>query len=108
MSENVITISVDAKTAQAYHTASSEEWSRDMNQEELWREIKSLPPQAQRELADFVAFLRFRYQPPCPTHKTRKRELADEPFIGMWRNRKDMEDSSKWVKTIRGREWKTA
>ena len=79
-----------------------------MNQEELWREIKSLPPQAQRELADFVAFLRFRYKPPCPTDKSRKTELADEPFVGMWRDREDMEDSSKWVRATRNREWATS
>jgi len=78
-----------------------------MNQEELWREIKSLPPQAQRELEDFVAFLRFRYKLPCPTDKSRKTKLTDEPFVGMWRNRDDMEDSSKWVRAIRNREWTT-
>ena len=79
-----------------------------MNQEELWREIKSLPPQAQREVADFVAFLRTRYKPPCPTDKAPKMELVDEPFVGMWRDREGMDDSSKWVRTLRGREWATS
>jgi len=79
-----------------------------MNQEELWREIKSLPPQAQREVADFVAFLRIRYKPPCPTDKATKMELVDEPFVGMWRDREDMDDSSKWVRTLRGSEWATS
>ena len=78
-----------------------------MNQEELWREIKSLPPQAQRELEDFVEFLRFRYKPSCPIDKSRKAKLTDEPFVGMWLNRDDMEDSSKWVRAIRNREWTT-
>lgn len=79
-----------------------------MNQEELWREIKSLPPMAQREVADFVAFLRNRYKPPCPTGRSKKTELTDEPFVGIWRNREDMEDSTKWVRTIRSREWATS
>jgi hypothetical protein len=68
-----------------------------MNQEELWRELKSLPPEAQREVADFIAFLRMRYKAPCPNDKSKKIELADEPFCGIWRNREDLEDSSRWV-----------
>jgi|LakMenE01Jun11ns_1017448.scaffolds.fasta_scaffold8212308_1 hypothetical protein len=31
--------------------------------------------------------------------------LKEEPFIGMWSDRKDMENSSKWVKNIREKEW---
>ena len=78
-----------------------------MNQEELWCEIKLLPPEAQREVTDFVAFLRIRYKSRCPIDTPKKAELADEPFVGMWRNRENMEDSSKWVRTIREREWAT-
>ncbi len=48
-----------------------------MNQEELWREIKLLPPEAQREVTDFIAFLRIRYKPPCPTDTPRKTVLAE-------------------------------
>ena len=76
-----------------------------MNQEELLRELKSLPPEVQREVVDFIAFLRTRYKAPCPSDRARKMELADEPFLGMWRNREDMKDSSGWVRNIREREW---
>ncbi|VXD21823.1 conserved hypothetical protein [Planktothrix serta PCC 8927] len=31
--------------------------------------------------------------------------LKKEPFIGMWSDKKDMENSSKWVKNIREKEW---
>lgn len=31
--------------------------------------------------------------------------LQDEPFIGMWKDREDMEDSSQWVRQIRQQEW---
>ena len=76
-----------------------------MNQEELWRELKSLPPQAQREVIDFIAFLRGRYEPPRPSNKSIRKNMAAEPFIGIWRNRADLSDSSKWVRTISEREW---
>jgi hypothetical protein len=31
--------------------------------------------------------------------------LKDEPFIGMWKDRKDMQDSSAWVRSVRYQEW---
>jgi hypothetical protein len=75
-----------------------------MQQDELWREIELLPPEAKREVIDFVTFLRKRYKPVCNA-KLKKGSLADEPFIGMWRDRDDMMESSAWVRDIRKREW---
>lgn len=69
------------------------------------RDIASLPPEAQKQVVDFVAFLKARYSATQPARKTRRTRLADEPFIGMWRNRKDMQDSTAWVRTLRQREW---
>ena len=31
--------------------------------------------------------------------------LQDEPFVGMWKEREDMEDSSQWVRQLRQQEW---
>lgn len=31
--------------------------------------------------------------------------LEEEPFVGMWKDRKDMEDSSQWVRQVRQQEW---
>ena len=31
--------------------------------------------------------------------------IQDEPFVGMWKDREDMEDSSQWVHQVRQREW---
>ena len=68
------------------------------------REIASLPPEAQKQVIDFVAFLKTRY-PTQPVRKTRRTRLADEPFIGMWRNREDMRDGTAWVQSLRRHEW---
>jgi hypothetical protein len=76
-----------------------------MDQEGLWRELKALPPEAQREVMDFIAFLRRRYHPSSVTHKSRNIKLAAEPFLGMWHNRQDMADSNRWVRNTREREW---
>ncbi|MBO9370697.1 MAG: DUF2281 domain-containing protein [Chloroflexi bacterium] len=58
------------------------------------REIASLPPEAQRQVLDFIAFLKSRYPTPQVVKKIRRTGLAEEPFIGMWRDRDDMRDST--------------
>jgi len=37
--------------------------------------------------------------------KSKRTKLASEPFVGMWRNRKDLQDSRAWVRGVREREW---
>ena len=34
-------------------------------------------------------------------------DFKDEPFVGMWKDREDMEDSSQWVRQVRQQEWTT-
>ena len=77
----------------------------NMEAANIVREIASLPPEAQRQVMDFVAFLRARYPTTQPVRKTRRTKLANEPFIGMWRDREDMQDSTAWVRSLRQREW---
>ncbi len=69
-------------------------------------EINSLPMEAQKQVSDFIAFLKTRYSAPINTGKSRRIRLADEPFIGMWQGREDMRDSTAWVRNLRSSEWK--
>lgn len=71
----------------------------------LFRDIGSLPPEAQRQVSDFVAFLKTRYPMAKSSRKAKRTKLADEPFSGMWRDREDMRDSSAWVRRVRESEW---
>ncbi len=75
-----------------------------MTNEEILREINSLPVEAQRQIEDFVAFLRQRYQS-SSFAETAKTDLTAEEFIGMWRDREDMQDSSAWVRNVRQSHW---
>jgi len=76
-----------------------------MDSVNIVREMASLPPEAQEQVLDFMAFLKTRY-PPAPTAKrARRTKLADEPFIGMWRANEHMQDSTAWVRNLRQREW---
>ena len=73
-----------------------------MESASILQEIDSLPPEAQKQVIDFIAFLKTRYQT-VPGAPQSKRKLAEEPFVGMWRDRADLEDSSGWVRKLRQR-----
>jgi len=77
-----------------------------MEPTKIAQEIESLPVEAQRQVFDFVAFLKTRYPVGNYIKKNTQAKLTDEPFVGMWRGREDMQDSVAWVKNLRHREWK--
>lgn len=82
-----------------------------MNQEEAlrekaWYEFATLPPEAQQQVVDFIAFLRSRYgKAPSGDEACQPADLAEEPFVGLWQNRPDMNDSRKWLRSLREQEW---
>jgi len=76
-----------------------------MNQEKVWQNFVNLPPEAQRQVVDFIVFLRTRYAPPRRRRTAKSTKLANEPFIGIWRSREDFQDSSAWVRRVRQSEW---
>ncbi len=76
-----------------------------MQKNRVWRQFEALPPSAQRQVADFISFLsartrRLRSGPPDPSVV-----LAEEPFVGVWRDRQDLSDSTAWVRRVREQEW---
>ena len=75
-----------------------------MTNEEILREINSLPLEAQRQIEDFISFLRERYKN-SPPNIVSTSDLETEAFVGMWRDREDMRDSSTWVRNIRETHW---
>ena len=76
-----------------------------MTQQQLIDEYTSLPEEAQHQVADFVAFLRQRYKAAPSKQQSRPVDLEKELFIGMWRNRQELEDSTTWVRNTRKAEW---
>jgi len=70
---------------------------------EIFRDIKSLPPEAQKEVRDFVAFLKTRYA--LVPRRAKRTPLEKEPFVGLWKERAEMRDSVRWVRTLRETEW---
>jgi hypothetical protein len=68
-------------------------------------EFDTLPPEAQKQVVDFIAFLQERYQTSTTAKSKPKGKLTDESFVGIWRSREDMQDSSAWVRKVRAAEW---
>ncbi len=69
---------------------------------DIGRDISSLPPDAQREVRDFVEFLKTKHRASkAAPRKTRRRKMAGEPFVGMWKDRPEMENAVEWVRRLR-------
>ena len=78
-----------------------------MDEKRLWEEIQALPPVAQRLVAEFVALLRLRYANDAADDlPVAQVPLEEEPFVGMWADREDMQDSAAWVRSVREQEWR--
>lgn len=74
-----------------------------MTNEEILQEIAALPPEGQRLIESFLAFLRQQYmRPVVPSGSSL---LQDENFIGMWQDRDELTDSTAWVRGLRESEW---
>jgi hypothetical protein len=76
-----------------------------MINEDVLRDFSSLPPEAQRQVADFIAFLLVRYGRSESIENHESSHPATDGFIGMWRDRADLQNSSIWVRMMRRREW---
>lgn len=37
--------------------------------------------------------------------KRKSSDFANQPFVGMWKDRNDLADSSNWVRQLRQSEW---
>lgn len=74
-----------------------------MTNEELIREIGALPPEGQRRIENLLAYLRQKYSHSgSPLVAT---PIQNEKFIGIWKDRDDLSDSSTWVRGLRESEW---
>lgn len=61
--------------------------------------FQDLPKEAQQLILNFVSFLKQRYQPqPSKFHPL---SFTDQPFVGMWSDVPEMQDSTAWVRETR-------
>lgn len=72
-----------------------------MSEKELIEQLKKLPSEAQKEAADFVEFLSQKYLQQEEETPSSNKSILESSFRGMWKDREDMQDSTKWVRNIR-------
>lgn len=80
-----------------------------MDTNQVLDEFNSLPPEAQRQVLDFIAFLQSRNNA-SKTAKKKTRQMINldkSGFIGMWRDRDDIQDTRVWLRLLRLNEWRT-
>ncbi|MGB3291631.1 MAG: DUF2281 domain-containing protein [Phormidesmis sp.] len=71
----------------------------------LQEDVTSLPEEAQQTIIDFVSFLKQRHR--MSQHKSpRLLTFDDQPFVGMWSDRPEMQNSIAWVRQIRTQQWR--
>lgn len=78
-----------------------------MSQAEIIDEFEKLPSEAQKQVKDYILFLRAQYEKSPFFNKEKTGEIKDEPFIGIWTDRDDLRDSRTWLRTVRKSEWRT-
>jgi hypothetical protein len=73
-----------------------------MDQATLWQQFSALPEESRERVLELIAALAKQHMPLAEKART---DLMADPFIGMWRDRDDLADSSTWVRSSRNREW---
>lgn len=76
-----------------------------MEQTQILQEFSTLPPEAQKVVAELITLLGKQNQRLRPAPKAKAVPIAEEKFIGIWQNREDMHDSNVYVRNLRQREW---
>ena len=68
-------------------------------------QLATLPPDALRLVAELIGVISKQYVVPVKSARPARTNLRDEPFIGLWADRTDMEDSTAYVRKLRQDEW---
>ncbi len=76
-----------------------------MSKSKVLDKYEKLPPNAKKEAGDFVRFLYNQYVKSTPK-KSSKKPLSEYGFVGMWKDRDDLADSTSWVRKQRKKQWR--
>ena len=66
--------------------------------------LDQLPPSARKEAENFLRYLYDQHVTSAPK-KTANTSVTESPFVGMWKDREDLQDSTSWVKEQRKSQW---
>ncbi len=77
-----------------------------MSSEYILNKIETLSLEAKKQVLSFIESLQTNYSK-SSQKRPKRTNLKEEKFVGMWENRKDLENSALWVKQLRSSEWRT-
>ena len=75
-----------------------------MTNEEILRDLAVLPPEGRQQVINLIVSLRKRYLDAQSQPRPQPRDWSEEEFVGMWKDREDMQDSVVWVRALRRQE----
>jgi hypothetical protein len=75
-----------------------------MTNQEILDELLVLPAEAQSQVISLISFLKQKHIYSEPLSALPNGDLINDPFIGTWRDRQDLE-STTWVRNLRKNEW---
>lgn len=76
-----------------------------MSRNSVIEKLEELPPEARKKAGEFVEFLYTQYVKHADRKQVSDKPISESPFVGMWKNRNDMANSTEWVKKRREKEW---
>ncbi|MEY2977057.1 MAG: hypothetical protein ACO31I_20345 [Prochlorotrichaceae cyanobacterium] len=74
------------------------------NLEQLNKDIAALPQGAQQLVIDLVDLLKQHYSIILPS-SIQPIDFTNNPFVGMWIDRLETQDSIAWVRQVRQQHW---
>jgi hypothetical protein len=75
-----------------------------MENKGFYNKFESLPTEAQKQVLELIGLLKIKYQS-RNRRNLKSKLITNKKFVGIWEDRTEMKDSSKWVKNLRKREW---
>lgn len=76
-----------------------------MTTTQLIENFNALPKDAQKIVVELVTLLGKKEQRPKSLRKSATTSLVNEKFIGLWKERDDMQDSNAYIRNLRRSEW---
>lgn len=75
-----------------------------MTEQEIWSRFTALPADAQQQVAELISFLHAHLGAEI---EAQPEQAEAQAFFGIWQGRKDLGESSAWVRELREKEWST-
>jgi len=66
--------------------------------------VRALSPEQQQKVLKYAQLLQ--QETRYPKSSLKQKTWRSHPFVGMWKDRVEMQDSVEWVKAIRKSEWR--